>query len=146
MYSLLRIAYVQFSTVEAAAQARDALHLSVMEGRRIVARYAHFNLVARADGHTATRTLYIANLPFDMTDIDINQLFKDIPNVIDVRVSVDRRTGQMRGFCHAEFLDVKSARIGFESLNSVIIRDRKLKLDFSPDQRTAVPIKRVFSK
>ena len=70
-------------------------------------------------------------MSFDMTDRDLNALFKDIRNVIDVRVAVDRRTGQPRGFAHAEFIDVASAKAAYDILENKAPYGRKLRLDFS---------------
>ncbi|KAK4987894.1 hypothetical protein LTR28_001805, partial [Elasticomyces elasticus] len=52
-----------------------------------------------------TKTLFIGNMSFQMSDKDLNDLFREIRNVLDVRVAIDRRTGQPRGFAHADFID-----------------------------------------
>ena len=78
-----------------------------------------------------SKTLFIGNMAFDMSDQDLNDLFRDVKNVIDVRVAIDRRTGQPRGFAHADFLDVASAEKAMESLQGKEIYGRKLRLDFS---------------
>ena len=67
-----------------------------------------------------------------MSDADLNKLFRDIRNVIDVRVAIDRRTGQPRGFAHADFVDVESAVKGKESLEKQgEIYGRRLRVDYS---------------
>lgn len=70
-------------------------------------------------------------MSFEMTDKDLNDLFREIKNVIDVRVAIDRRTGQPRGFAHADFVDVASASKAFEILQSKEIYGRKLRVDYS---------------
>jgi nucleolin len=69
-----------------------------------------------------------------MSDADLNKLFKDVKNVIDVRVAIDRRTGQPRGFAHADFVDVESAQKGMEFLEQQNIYGRKLKIDFAQNR------------
>jgi nucleolin len=78
-----------------------------------------------------TKTLFIGNLAFEMSDADLNKLFRDIRNVIDVRVAIDRRTGQPRGFAHADFVDVESAIKGKEVLAEKEVYGRKLRIDYS---------------
>lgn len=58
-------------------------------------------------------------------------LFRDIRNVLDVRVAIDRRTGQPRGFAHADFVDVASAEKGKAVLNGKEVYGRELRVDFS---------------
>lgn len=78
-----------------------------------------------------SKTLFIGNLAFEMSDADLNKLFRDIRNVIDVRVAIDRRTGQPRGFAHADFVDIESATKGKEALADLEIYGRKLRVDYS---------------
>jgi nucleolin len=78
-----------------------------------------------------SKTLFIGNLAFEMTDQDLNKLFRDIANVIDVRVAIDRRTGQPRGFAHADFTDVESAQKAAELLEGKEVYNRGLRIDFS---------------
>ena len=78
-----------------------------------------------------TKTLFIGNMSFDMSDRDLNNLFRDIKNVIDVRVAIDRRTGQPRGFAHADFTDIPSAERAFDELQGKVVCGRALRVDFS---------------
>lgn len=106
-------------------------------------RYAAYNIEGRNFSNPPSRTLFVGNIAYEITDRELNDLFADIPNVYDVRVSIDRRTGQPRGFLHAEFLDIESARIGYELLSGKSLYGRTLKLDYSQDVRRASPIRRA---
>lgn len=130
-----RFGYVKFDSVEAAKAAVEAMHLRVFEGRPLTVSFARTTLDYRAPRNPPSRTLYIGNISFDLSDRDLNSLFKDISNVIDVRVSVDRRTGQPRGFAHAEFTDVESAEAAFEILSRKSPNGRMLRVDYSLDQK-----------
>ena len=70
-------------------------------------------------------------MSYDMSDKDLNELFREIKNVLDVRVAIDRRTGQPRGFAHADFLDVSSAEKAAEYLKTKTFHGRTLRVDFS---------------
>lgn len=78
-----------------------------------------------------TKTLFIGNISFEMSDQDLNELFRNIVDVIDVRVAIDRRTGQPRGFAHADFIDVASAEKAMKQLENKEIYGRRLRIDFS---------------
>ena len=84
--------------------------------------------------HAPSRTLFIGNMAFDMSDRDLNNLFREIENVTDVRVAIDRRTGQPRGFAHADFVDVASAEKAMAELAGKEVNGRNLRVDFSASQ------------
>jgi nucleolin len=85
----------------------------------------------RETTNAPSKTLFVGNLAFEMSDKDLNTLFRDIRNVVDVRVAIDRRTGQPRGFAHADFVDVESAEKAFEALQGKEAYGRALRLDYS---------------
>ena len=78
-----------------------------------------------------TKTLYIGNMPFDMSDQDLNKMFREVKGVVDVRIAIDRRTGQPRGFAHADFVDVDSAVKAYDYLRGREAGGRKLRCDYS---------------
>jgi RNA recognition motif-containing protein len=80
-------------------------------------------------------TLFVGNLAYDITDKELNNLFRPLRNIRDVRVAIDRRTGQPRGFAHADFTDTQSAMEGIKRLEGKEIRGRILKVDFSTSSR-----------
>lgn len=128
--------FIQFTTVEAATAAMETMGGSVFEGRRINIQYAARNVPkpSRFTGKTLnapSKTLYIGNISFDMTDRDLNDLFKGLKNIIDVRVAIDRQTGQPKGFAHADFIDIQSAMDAFAILNEKESHGRPLRLDYS---------------
>ncbi|EAT76075.2 hypothetical protein HBI56_091840 [Parastagonospora nodorum] len=129
--------YVEFKSIDDAQTAIDNLDMQVFEGRNLVVQYHR----AKSDSdrpkrefppaNLPSKTLFIGNMSFEMSDKDLNDLFRDIRNVNDVRVAIDRRTGQPRGFAHADFLDVASATKAKEILSAKTIYGRELRVDFS---------------
>src|SRR5271154_6717480 len=139
-----RFGYVDFETTESATKAIETLNQQLFEGRRLAVQYAAYEskTLPGRDGRGAfdrnskplnppSKTLFIGNMSFEMTDRDLNNLFKGIRNVIDVRVAIDRRTGQPRGFAHADFIDIKSAQEAMKHLEGKETYGRRLRLDFS---------------
>ena len=130
--------YVEYKNVADAQAAVQNLDSQMFEGRDLVCQFhrAKENSKTRApDGNYVpnppSKTLFIGNMSFEMSDKDLNDLFRDIRNVMDVRVAIDRRTGQPRGFAHADFIDVASATRAKTMLADKVIYGRQLRVDFS---------------
>jgi nucleolin len=133
-----RFGYVEFKNISDAQTAIDNLDMQVFEGRNLVVQFHRPKTNSRARNTTGgfeenppSKTLFIGNMSFEMSDKDLNDLFRDIRNVMDVRVAIDRRTGQPRGFAHADFIDVASATKAREVLKQKVIYGRELRVDFS---------------
>jgi RNA recognition motif-containing protein len=135
--------YVEFKNVDEAKAAVENLDMQVFEGRNLVVQFhrAKENSKTRDQGgsyqaNPPSKTLFIGNMSFEMSDKDLNDLFRDIRNVMDVRVAIDRRTGQPRGFAHADFIDVASATKAKEVLGDKTVYGRQLRVDFSKSAAT----------
>lgn len=132
-----RFAYIDFATIDAAESAVRSMNMQLYEGRRMTVQYAARNSYEpnseqpRRTTNPPSRTLFIGNMSFEMTDRDLSNLFRGIRNIVDVRVAIDRRTGQPRGFAHADFVDTKSAMEGMKTLLGKETYGRKLRVDYS---------------
>jgi nucleolin len=131
-----RFGYVEFENAEDAGKAIETLNQTVFQGRRMAVQFHRQRERAvlnrpRDTVSEPTRTLFIGNMSYDMSDRDLNDLFREVKNVTDVRVAIDRRTGQPRGFAHADFIDVESATKAMELLKTKEIYGRRLRLDYS---------------
>lgn len=83
--------------------------------------------------------LFIGNIPYETTDAELNRLFRDIKNLKDVRVAVDRTTGWPRGFAHADFVDVESATEAHRRLQGATLADRTLRVDYAEGYQRRTP-------
>lgn len=117
--------------MDSATNAIAARDQTIFEGRRMVVNYMTTTRAAAEVKNPPSKTLFIGNLAFEMTDADLNKLFREVRNVIDVRVAIDRRTGQPRGFAHADFVDVDSASQALQFLQNKEVYGRGLRVDFS---------------
>ncbi|KAM3150374.1 hypothetical protein ABEW05_009311 [Botrytis cinerea] len=129
-------AYIDFADVQSATAAIEAKNQTIFEGRRLVVNYINQTPKIR-DQNPPSKCLFIGNLAFEMSDADLNSLFREVRNVIDVRVAIDRRTGQPRGFAHADFVDVDSAMKALEQLQGKEVFNRRLRVDYSLGERSA---------
>ena len=85
----------------------------------------------RGEAAGPTRSLYIGNIPYETTDAQLNDLFRDLENVLDVRVAVDRATGWPRGFAHVDFADVESCTAALNALQGQSLSGRPLRFDYA---------------
>ncbi|CAI7597212.1 unnamed protein product [Penicillium manginii] len=129
--------YVQYSTVEEARNAIENMHLQVFEGRQIVVQFSHTQLRLDDQRYDQSNTLFIGNIPYECTDRDVQAIFADVRNLIDIRFAVDRRTGAPRGFCHAEFLGIDAANKAMEKLRVKRPYGRRLKVEYSQRKRVS---------
>lgn len=147
--------YVRFQDIASATKAIELYNLQNFEGRRLSVQYSIYRgrpthgqgrstdsydsrTLTERPQNPPTKTLFIGNMSFDMSDRDLNDLFRGVKDVIDVRVAIDRRTGQPRGFAHADFVDVKSATDAAEYLKGKVVCGRPLRIDFSTSSGRAV--------
>ena len=139
-----RFGYVEFETAEGAESAISMFNMQNFEGRRMTVQHtierrkdnpARRGNAPLKEPHAPSKTLFIGNMAFDMSDRDLNNLFREIKNVVDVRVAIDRRTGQPRGFAHADFVDVASAERAMAELTDKGVCGRYLRVDFSTSSK-----------
>ena len=126
--------YVEFENISAAEQAIAELNDSIYEGRRLNVQFSVRKERPASSGGMPgkpSKTLFIGNMSFEMSDQDLNDLFREIRDVTDVRVAIDRRTGQPRGFAHAEFNTEAGAEKAMGVLSGKEVYGRKLRVDYS---------------
>ncbi|CAG7930136.1 unnamed protein product [Penicillium olsonii] len=123
--------YITYSTTEEATHAITQQNGGIYEGREVVVNYANTTYNATRNETNPTRTLYIGNIPYELTDVDLQEIFEDLKGITDVRIPVDRRTGLPRGFGHVDFADLESATAAKEMLNRKAPYGRKLFVNYA---------------
>ncbi|KAJ5085319.1 hypothetical protein N7532_010090 [Penicillium argentinense] len=129
--------YVQFTTIAAARAAVENMHLQILEGRQVVVQFSRSQLEHRRSEHPPSNTLFIGNIPLEFTDRDVQDVFRDVKNLLEVRFAIDRRSGSPRGFAHAEFLHTDAAMQARELLSGKAPYGRKLKVDFTDRKKVS---------
>lgn len=111
------------------------MHMQILEGRKMIVQYARGSIQAKEIAIPPSTTIFIGNMPFGVTDRDLQDLFKDVHGYYDVRFPVDRRSGLPRGFAHAQFYSVELAEQAMEVLRRKVVLGRKLRLNFTSSQK-----------
>ena len=78
--------------------------------------------------------LFVGNLPWSVTDQDLEEMFAPFGSVDSAKVITDRETGRSRGFGFVEMPD-DPARSAIEDLNDSEIQGRKLTVNQARDRK-----------
>jgi len=71
------------------------------------------------------KTIYVGNLPWSVTNDDLQRLVSEYSEVLAARVATDRETGRSRGFGFVE-VPADKAEAVIEALNGSTWEDRQL--------------------
>lgn len=84
------------------------------------------------------KTLYVGNLPWALTEEDLQQAFAAHANVRSARIIVDRETGRSRGF---GFVEVEEADVekAVQAMNGAVVGGRPLVVNEAQPRQTAGP-------
>jgi RNA recognition motif-containing protein len=75
------------------------------------------------------KRLYVGNLSYNTTELDLRELFGQIGAVADVKVVTDRETGRPRGFAFVEMTTEELAREAIAQLNGREVDGRTLNIN-----------------
>ncbi|KAL0952867.1 hypothetical protein HGRIS_007087 [Hohenbuehelia grisea] len=97
-----------------------------------------------------TNTLYIGNLPYNITEMDIRDQFLQFGTIESVRIGMGP-DGRSRGYAHVQFVEQADAEAAVNSVtdeNPLWIQDRICKIDYaaqrSRDMGTNRPNTRLY--
>jgi len=70
--------------------------------------------------------LFVGNLPYDATEVEIREHFSSVGNLSYVSIPLDRETGKKRGFAFVEFADAERAQEAIRQFNNQPFKGRPL--------------------
>src|SRR5437870_2698160 len=70
--------------------------------------------------------LYVGNLPYSMTDADLEQMFAAFGTVQSVQIIIDRDTGRSKGFGFVEMGSGEEGQAAIAALHDKDVSGRKL--------------------
>jgi cold-inducible RNA-binding protein len=79
-----------------------------------------------ARGKSMSVKLYVGNLPFGLSEQDLEELFRQVGVVPSVNIVTDRATGRSRGFAFVEMDSCEAADTAIAALNGREINDRQI--------------------
>ena len=82
-----------------------------------------------------SKKLYIGNLPFSVTEAELQAAFESHGSVESVNVITDRETGRPRGFAFVEMDDASAADAAMRALDGSDFGGRNLKVNEAKERQ-----------
>jgi RNA recognition motif-containing protein len=99
-----------------------------------------FNDIFRGEAEDSmSARLFVGNLPFDVTEAELRELFTPVGPLSYVFLPVDRETGKKRGFAFIEFSDEAKAAEALRRFNEQQFKGRNLALSEARARDAARP-------
>ena len=81
-----------------------------------------------------SKKLFVGSLPFEITDFDLEDLFKQYGEVLSAKVIVDKYTGRSRGFGFVEMSSDGSAQSAIDALNGTEVKGRSIAVSIAKEK------------
>lgn len=78
--------------------------------------------------------LFVAGLPYDMDDAELEEFFEKFGTVASAKVAIDRETGKSKGFAFVDMPLEAEAREAIEGLNNLAIGRKTLVVKQADDK------------
>ena len=78
--------------------------------------------------------LFVAGLPYDLDDAELEEIFEKFGAIISAKVSIDKETGKSRGFGFVEMANDEEAREAIEHLNDISLGKKPLVVKQAEDK------------
>ena len=83
-----------------------------------------------------SKRLYVGNLSYSTTELELREVFERSGSVTDVKVMMDRETGRPRGFAFVEMSTDAEARDAIAQLNGSELGGRTLKINEAQERES----------
>ncbi len=81
-----------------------------------------------------SKKLFVGNLSFEVTDFDLEDLFKQYGEVVSAKVILDRDSHRSRGFGFVEMNSENSAQSSIDALNGTEIKGRAINVSIAKER------------
>ncbi len=85
------------------------------------------------------KRLFVGNLPFSMTDADLETTFSEYGTVVSATVIRDRDTGRSRGFGFVEMDTEDEAKAAQQGTDGLEVEGRRLRVNEAQPRRPRQP-------
>jgi len=92
---------------------------------------------AEKEGGAISSKVFVGNLSFDTTRDELQTLFAEVGEIVQVVVPTDRSTGQQRGFAFVEFSSAEHAAQAIQKFEGFELGGRRLRVNEATSERPA---------
>ena len=78
--------------------------------------------------------LFVAGLPYDLDDAELEEIFEKFGKVVSAKVAMDKETGKSRGFGFVEMPNETEAKDAIENLNDISLGKKPLVVKAAEDR------------
>jgi len=78
--------------------------------------------------------LFVAGLPYDLDDAELEEIFEKFGTIASAKVSMDKETGKSRGFGFVDMPNDDEAREAIEHLNDISLGKKPLVVKQADDK------------
>ncbi|TPX62296.1 hypothetical protein PhCBS80983_g00534 [Powellomyces hirtus] len=82
-----------------------------------------------------SRVVFVGNIPYDLTETQLIDIFKEVGPVVSFRLVFDRDTGKPKGYGFCTFQDAETAASAVRNLNNYDVGGRQLRIDFAESDK-----------
>ncbi|KAI9105937.1 hypothetical protein DFS34DRAFT_36885 [Phlyctochytrium arcticum] len=83
----------------------------------------------------SSRVVFVGNIPYDLTEPQLIDIFKEVGPVVSFRLVFDRETGKPKGYGFCTFQDSETAGSAVRNLNNYDVGGRQLRIDFAESDK-----------
>ena len=81
-----------------------------------------------------SKKLFVGSLSFEVTDFDLEDLFKQYGEILSAKVILDRDSGRSRGFGFVEMSSDSSAQSAIDALNGTEVKGRPVNVSIAKER------------
>ena len=78
--------------------------------------------------------IFVAGLPYDLDDAELEEIFEKFGKVTSAKVAMDRETGKSKGFGFVEMPNEAEAKDAIENLNDISLGKKPLVVKAAEDR------------
>ncbi|MBX2887816.1 MAG: RNA-binding protein [Ferruginibacter sp.] len=91
-------------------------------------------------------TIFVAGLPYDLDDAELEEIFEKFGKVISAKVAIDRETGKSRSFGFVEMANREEGLEAIENLNDISLGKKPLVVKEAENRQSQRPPRPNFDR
>lgn len=91
------------------------------------------------------RSVFVGNIPFDLTEERLKEVFSEVGPVLSFKLVYDRENGKPKGYGFCEYKDIETANSAMRNLNGYEIGGRVLKVDNAGNEKTRMELQNAMA-
>ena len=83
--------------------------------------------------------IFVAGLPYDLDDAELEEIFEKFGTVTSAKVAMDKETGKSKGFAFVDMLVRSEGLEAIEGLNDISLGKKPLVVKEAEERSTSMP-------